>query len=959
MGDVGRPEGADDDERTVAEATAAMHAAERPTPARGDEPSAHATSIPLPIGEVIRARLRRGEEGGRIGRYHILRLLGEGGMGLVFAAYDEDLDRKVAIKLLRTDTPSGRLDRAWLLSEAKAMARLSHPNVVQIYDIGEIEDQVFVAMELVVGVSLRDWLRQSNRSVAEILRVFTAAGRGLQAVHEAGLIHRDFKPQNVLVAPDGRARVLDFGLAHRRRDAAAAPPDPEVSSVTGSHRSLAAQPAASTSARGSTQTVAGTPAYMAPEQHQGVDIDARADIFAFSVALYEALFHRRPFAGKSAREIVQSMLAGEMAPPPPDSRVPAWIRRAVTRGLALSPADRWPSMAALLEALGRDPWRIRLRVLAAIGVFAVIGGAVATAHHYRALAAEQEANVCAGSEARLAGVWDGERRVAARDAFLASGRPFAADTWTRVEARLDAYAAEWIAADRAACQDHRAGALSAGLHERAIACVEGARRDLDALTRAYAITDPTIVEKAIKAVERLPRLAQCGDRSALAAQVLPPDATIAAPVEAIRGALAGLRAEVLLSRTDRCGEADALLQQAVELAYRPLIAEVHWVQGSCVEIAGDYDAAARAMRAAVLTAVGAAHDAVAIDASTRLGYVVGYRQAHYAEGRSWSEIARALIDRSSGRDEVRARVEITESAFSLGEGKPSEALLPLDAAIARLEHLPPSTELAAALNNRAAAHSMLGQRDRVAEDFARALAIYRDVLGPEHPDVALLLSNLGNIRLLQGDLDGAEAAQSEALALKERLVGPDHPDVATILINLGALHQRRRDLDRARALVERALSIRERALGPDHPSTANTLGNLGEILTEGGRPAEGRPYLLRALAVREKAEGPEHPMVAALLSRIGRAELALGRPKDARARLERALAIYARAKGMPEELRYTDFYLARARWATARSAKDRAAARALAEAALASIDRAAFAHEADEIEAWLASTRGR
>jgi hypothetical protein len=146
-----------------------------------------------PIGELIRARLRNGE-GGRLGRYLILRLLGEGGMGLVFAAYDEDLDRKVAIKLLRTDGPAGPLDKNWLLAEAKAMARLSHPNVVQIYDVGELEGQIFVAMELVTGASLRDWLRQERRTIPEITRVFVEAGRGLAAVHRAGLVHRDFKP---------------------------------------------------------------------------------------------------------------------------------------------------------------------------------------------------------------------------------------------------------------------------------------------------------------------------------------------------------------------------------------------------------------------------------------------------------------------------------------------------------------------------------------------------------------------------------------------------------------------------------------------------------------------------------------------------------------------------------------------------------------------------------------------
>ena len=904
------------------------------------------------IGEVLRARLRRSGDGGRLGRYIILRLLGEGGMGLVFAAYDEELDRKVAIKLLRSDGPAGRLDRGWLLAEAKAMARLSHPNVVQIYDVGELEGQVFVAMELVAGASLRDWLRQEPRDAPAILRAFLDAGRGLQAIHEAGLVHRDFKPQNVLVAADGRARVLDFGLAHPRADPGDAPAAAS-GGATGSYPSLAPTGATATPAT-TGRVAAGTPAYMPPEQHAGLPTDARSDLFAFCVALYEALYGRRPFAGRGSRELAAAIQAGAVQPPPPDTRVPAWIRRILLRGLAPDPAARWPSMAALLDALGRDPWQRRRRALAALAVALALAAALGLALHYRALAVDPELDPCAGGPARLAGAWGPDRRDAAAAAFRATALDYAEDTWSKTQERMDRYAETWLEAHRDACQDHRRGELSPALYDRAAACLDGARRDLAALAAALAAADAAAVERAAKAADKLPALDLCLRRDALAAQIPPPEPAAAAAVEAIRQDLAAIRADLTLSRPGRCAELAALQERGGALAYPPLAAELLAAAGACAELAGDYEAAATALAAAIHDALAAGHDLVAAEAGLRLAHILSYRLARYPEAALWVDLIDALAARLA-RDDLADRALIVRGAIALTRGAAADALRDLDAAIARLERRPgpPSLELAAALNNRVAANSTLGARDHLTADVERALAIYRERLGPSHPDVALVLSNLGNLRFLAGDLDGALAAQQEALALKERLLGPDHPDIATIASNLGAVHQRRGDFAAAKALYERAVAIRERALGPDNPNTANVLANLGEVLNDLERPAEARPLLLRALAARERAQGPDHPLVAGILSRLGRADLRLGRPKDARRHLERAAAIGARGGVQPEELRYTDLYLARARWETARSAKERAAARALAEATRAALDPRTNARELAELDAWL------
>jgi len=256
-------------------------------------------------------------------RYALLEQLGEGAMGVVYAAYDATLDRKVALKLL-PDHQLGGEHRDRLLREARALAQLSHPNVVAVYDVGETQGRVFFAMEFVRGQTVAAWARE-RRTLEEILDVFRAAARGLAAAHAASLVHRDVKPSNLLLGDDGRVRVADFGLAHPGRGLAAGTPDgPGV--VTG---------------------FAGSPAYMAPEQLRDAIADARSDQFALCVSLYEVLHGRRPFSGETPAELLAAIEAG---PSPPARAVPAWVTSALARGLALDPASRFPDMAALVSA---------------------------------------------------------------------------------------------------------------------------------------------------------------------------------------------------------------------------------------------------------------------------------------------------------------------------------------------------------------------------------------------------------------------------------------------------------------------------------------------------------------------------------------------------------------------------------------------------------------------------------
>jgi tetratricopeptide (TPR) repeat protein len=273
-----------------------------------------------------------------VDRYLVIDELGVGGMGAVYRAYDPELARLVALKLLLADgRRAGHGLR--LRREAQAAARLAHPNVVAIYDVGSAGDELYVAMELVEGVSLHAWLRQRRRNLSELLEVFTQAARGLAAAHDQNLVHRDFKPANVLVGGDGRVRVADFGLAR------AADLDDEV------------DPPAPGSLLDHSLTrtghLVGTPRYMAPEQLRGA-ADSRSDQFAFCVTLYEALAGKRPFAGRDYRELFRNVKAGKVVPLPDDAAAPAWLRALVMRGLSVDPDDRFPTMHALIDELTRD-----------------------------------------------------------------------------------------------------------------------------------------------------------------------------------------------------------------------------------------------------------------------------------------------------------------------------------------------------------------------------------------------------------------------------------------------------------------------------------------------------------------------------------------------------------------------------------------------------------------------------
>jgi eukaryotic-like serine/threonine-protein kinase len=519
----------------------------------------HTVSSAPATGPLVEpVRLGRGAV---LGRYVIEELIGAGGMGVVYRARDPDLGRAVAIKQL------GRVRSDWqwrarLLREAQAMARLAHPSVVTVYDVGLAHDGLFVAMEYVEGVTLRRWLAEP-RTRHEIIAAFAGAGRGLHAAHIAGLVHRDFKPDNVLMASDGRARVTDFGLARWETadaldDAASAPGD-------------------GAAAHGLTvaDAVMGTPGYMAPEQYAGATVDARTDQFAFTCALYEALHGVRPFVG-DPDAIREAVLAGRPLAHPRD--LPAWLRRILDRGLDTDRERRFSSMAELVAALEADPAARRRRRVFAIGVAAIV---VAAVGGYAAMVArdrDQRLAACREAPDELATSWNAQRKAAIAAGFGVADRPGRARTWGKLEQLVDHRAAALRAAREQTCLASARGEQSHELAAKRDACLDDRRDELVALVglMAHKDSDPASL---IAAARRLQSLDRCSDTDRLASEPTPAaDPARRAALGEIRAALGttrvmigagqlGLAMEQAQRATDRAHAAgDAALAAEAETA---------------------------------------------------------------------------------------------------------------------------------------------------------------------------------------------------------------------------------------------------------------------------------------------------------------------------------------------------------------------------------------------------------
>jgi tetratricopeptide (TPR) repeat protein len=846
------------------------------------EPPAPTPADVLPRGTVV-------------GRYLLVEPVGEGGMGVVYRAFDPELDRAVAVKLIRSAAGPGSDEaRARLLREAQAMARLAHPNVVAVHDVGTFGDQVFVAMELLSGQTVRGWLQQ-RRPWREVARVFADAGRGLAAAHRAGLVHRDFKPANAFLEDSGRVRLLDFGLA---RPALPAVPGVAPAAPPGSDDDSTHTPPshiyASITRDGRT---AGTPRYMAPEQRTG-DASPHSDQYAFCVALCEALFRRR-----AAPDLAERDLRGPG---------PRGLRRLVARGLRADPSLRWPSMDAVVARLDRlrDG---RRHAIAAAGLATIAAVALAVAGR-----GDDPGDRCAHAADGIAGVWSPAVAGALRTAFVATGRSHAADTATRVIAGVDRYARAWADARRDACEATWVrGEQSQELLDRRMACLDrrlaGVRAYAGVLTGG-ATSD--LVDRAVPALPAPGDLATCADREALEADgPWPTSAETRAGIAREQARLEEVWSLRFAARHDEALRlAGEVLAAGRAMSHPPLVAEALYVTGAVQQAAGDAAAARATLDAAIAAAAAARQPALLARAGALQVYVVGDLLGAADESIGLAALARA-------------------QATMVGD--------------------PPAT-VAALRNNLGNVYYWKGRYDDAEREYAAALAIESAHLGPDHLDVAWSWSNLGSVRAARGASTEARPYAEKAVAIAEAALGPDHPDLAPFLNNLAGLLVELGEPAAARGHVARAIRLVEAAQGRRQRRVAELLQTLGSIADAQGQPAEALAACDEALAIDRGSLDPAHLAIAYSLTCRGRALIGLGRGREALADLERARAIVGERSEDPVEGAELDALLADALWQSGLRAPARVRATAARDAYRALSGRARDAAAADT---WLAEHR--
>jgi tetratricopeptide (TPR) repeat protein len=884
-----------------------------------------------------------------------------------------------------------------MLREAQAVAKLNHPNVVSIHDVGSYDFRsagkddkkridprlgsvasshgVFVVMEFVRGRTLTEHV-ELEPSLEELVEIFMAAGRGLAAAHRAGLVHRDFKPGNVMIGNDGRVRVLDFGLARLEGERT---PVEDVGLVSDA-----------TTLLGQTRTVAGTPAYMAPEQHRGEPLDGRADQFSFCVALYEAVSGRRPFPGKDMAKLGEAKAAGRFDPP--GDRGSARLRAAIVRGLSPDPDDRFPSMDVLLEEIrpraGRNRLALGLGAVLVAAAGAWFAGQAASGPDATAL----EACAPATLASQLDGVWDEDVQARLAAAFAATGKAYIEELWPRARPVFDRWATQWLKLRSRTCHA-RLEPASAELADRRDGCLS---RRLAAFASAIDVLEEgeeAALARAARLAAGLGPLDRCMDDGALAS-AMPEDPEIRQQVDVL--AETSARAEALLAAT-KFEEARKVLSAAVETArtvgHGPMTAQLTYQLSRAELHLGEFETS-RALAADSWSIAEAAGDERgALLAAVGAAEVTGYNLARHQEGLVLLDVASGklahlghLPRRAGELAYVRGLIAQTRSKWR----EAAEAFAESRRLFVEV-HGEHSLRVGDADNSLGVAHLMLGELSEAETYFASGLEIAEALVGPNHPQTVVVVFNMGNLAYDRGDYktaldrytrardvriqafgadsylvgitigniantlavmgkyEEAEKQLREAVRIHAAAVGTEHPAYAMQLSNLGGILDMLGRHDEALIEHERSMALREQLLDPGHVDLAYGSASHGTCLYNLGRTREAGAAFRRSVALFEKTSGPETAQLVTPLWGVGVTELASGRRESAIGFLRRALEINLKTSGDEVESARIRFALARALWPD-----DPGGARELAEKARPTYDRLYFARDnAKVVDAWL------
>lgn len=802
----------------------------------------------------------------RLGRFTILERLG-GGTSVVYSAYDELLDRKVAIKVL---PDSGSKRQIQLIREAQAMAAVNHPNVITVLEAGVVKGRVYVAMELIRGATLGAWLAAAPRTWREVLDVFTQAARGLAAAHEVGLLHRDFKPGNVMIDATGRACVLDFGLVRAT---------PERTGTI----DLAAASSQSLPLRNTDEPeVLGTPAYLAPERWCGQPAEAASDQFSFCVALYDALFGLPPFAGNDILQLAHSISTGQLRPPPRNHGVPSRVVAAVMRGLRTDPRERHPSMDVLLAALAPRRGRTT-RVIAAVAVLALAAGAAGLAVVPEPAAAAP----CADSSAVLGRVWGPAQRNAVATALRDAAPHYAAVLWPRVADKLDRFANAWVEIHRETCLAARTSRDNEVLAEPQRRCLDRRLDALDETVKALSVADMDMAPRALGAAGELVPPGACRDLAFLKAQPpAPDDPEIATRVADLRRRMARAEALARLGRVhDAVDQAAEIDGAAEELGHAPVRAEASLLRGrlslnTSEETGQEIEWLTRALRTGLESRV----DAVAAEAVALRLVAVGRRPELVERALADEPLALALTARGSAPEVLHGLVLHNLGVAHLTRHNRAEARRYFSEALS-------VRQIALHSGHRDVGYSLLelaavtepgAARDDL---LARALEIFDAELGVVHPTTiearitASQLAEPGEAwRILQNTCVALERHSPDDLARRTRC-----------LFHLGRAATELGDDDDAASAFRAAAELSEasgaRLFGPEATLLAGYRGLAGAADDD----ATVINHLQATLGRLPDAHWSAAE-VAELRLVLGQNLLAHGRPGDARSALAGAVA---------------------------------------------------------------------
>ncbi|WP_233278124.1 serine/threonine-protein kinase [Myxococcus stipitatus] len=804
--------------------------------------------------------------------------LGAGAMGVVYAAEDPELGRRVALKMLRPEGGHKAKLQQRLLREAQALARLSHPNVVTLFDVGTHGDAIFLAMELIEGITLGEWMRRRH-PWEEVLQVFIHAGKGLEAAHSAGLVHRDFKPANILMGNDGRVFVTDFGIA-RSLDQ-----NSEEDSESSGSLELKVQP---TDPLTLTGQVMGTPAYLAPELLQGQRGDARSDEFSFCVALHEALFGERPFRGSTLQELAEAARQGKVSPPKNRGDVPPHVLRAIRQGLSARPEDRFPSMRALLAALAPPPRRKHARILGTLLLAGVLG-AIAT----YGVTEHQRQTTCVREAEKSLVAWGPERREQVHAAFLATGVFYAPRAWSELSMFLDAYTAQWRALRTEACVAAKGeGALQA---QRTSTCLDAQLWQLTATTEVLTKADATTVQNTRQITSSLEGLGRCRDPHTFSSRPQPPDG-LRPQVDAVRSKLEKVRAHHLAHRLkEGLALSTALVEEQKSIGYKPLEAEVLLAHGSLLVFIGKKKEAVPVLYRA-LWAAEAAHDNE-FSARAWIELIDAEGDTLLSRPEDTERLvqhARTAVERL-GRERIpdlttdlHTRLAVLRRSLNQLDEAEQEALLGLE--FSRQHNPADNLHPINLMNELGQIYSARGLYEKALKVQQEALDLRERVLGSDNPALATSYNRIASASLAIGQRAVASRALSRAQALLDASSAPETSPMGTTMLNLGRISRIEGRTEEARRQYERAQQVSERTRGPNHISVVNVLSEKAILAHEQGQDGEALALVSEAVKRIENGQGPDTPGAVLPLTIRGLVHLKAGRYPAARHELRDALA---------------------------------------------------------------------